>query len=305
MDREPEPVADGSWRVERRVRFDRERRVVGGVPQFGFRTGGRMFAVEHAAGWIGLIEHGSVTWTAGAVDPGLAEVHVQAPFDKPRFAAATAPNTVLVSDARHVHRVDLPSVRVTPVVDTAELAVMELGNCVPGPDGHLWVNDIVGHQVLELTDDGELVRRLGNGSAGFHRGTVGFEDARFGWIYDLRSGPDGRLYVLDSTNYAVRVIDPTRQTVTTICGDGHPGARGDGGSAANGRITTIADASCPSPAAEGVITRGPTAGDTRAARPLFATICGLDLDPATDRLLVPDWVDDEVDELIVLARTTR
>ncbi|WP_157983868.1 hypothetical protein [Nesterenkonia muleiensis] len=341
------PSAGGSWRVERRLRFSRERRVIEGAPQFGFHTGGHVLIVEFAAGWIGSIEDGEVVWTVGAWDPGLAVTHVQAPFDESRFVAAVTPRTLLVSDAHVVHRIELPSLRVTALVDTTEFGVKELGNCVPAPDGHLWANDILGHQIVELTSEGQLIRRIGDGIAGFQRGTVGCAEARFGWIYDLRCGPDGRLYVLDSTNYAVRVVDPALGTVTTICGDGIPGGRGDGGpaslarlggdpaadfdgpwslvvdsdgdvyigdthnhavrriDAATGLITTIASATSASPPIEGVTDGSTTEGDASRSREPhapFTKICGLDLNPATGRLLVPDWIDDESDELLVLVR---
>lgn len=339
-------LVDGSWHVERRLRFSREQRVIDGVPQFGFHTGGRLFAVEFDAGWIGVIEDGEVAWTAGPNDPGLAAAHTPVSFEEPRFVAADTLETLLVSDAHVVHRVELPSRRVVPLVDTRKLGVKELGNCVPAPNGHLWVNDILGHQVLELTGDGELIQRIGDGSAGFQPGSVGYSDTRFGWIYDLRCGPDGRLYVLDSTNYAVRVIDPILRTVTTICGDGRPGATGDGGpaslarlggdatadfdgpwslivdadadvyigdthnhavrriDAATGLITTIANTTSASPPIEGVINEADNDrevnGDEIPAP--FTKICGLDLDLATGRLLVPDWINETSDELLILAR---
>lgn len=322
------------WRIERRLRFGRDRRVVDGVAQFGFHTGGVLIVVEFETGWIACVVDGAVAWTAGVLDPGLCSTHVSVGLDEPRFAAA-GDNALLVSDSHVVHRIDRASLAVRELVDTSGLGVQELGNCVPAPNGHLWINDIVGHQVLELTGDGRLVHRIGDGTPGFQQGTVGYGEARFGWIYDLRSGPDGRIYVLDSTNYAVRVIDPGRRTVTTICGDGRPGSRGDGGpavgarlggdpaadfdgpwslvvdargdvyigdthnhavrwiDAATGRIDTIADATSTCPPVEGVALDG--------APPPFTKICGLDLDPAAGRLLVPDWVSDEADELLVLA----
>lgn len=337
---EPAPGADDSWQVMRRLRYSRTQRIVAGLPQFGFHTGGRLFAVEFGAGWVAQVEPGRVAWTAGLRDPGLASVHVTAPFDRPRFVAMQSPGSILVTDANGVHRVDLGTLGLTPLLRACDLGIEDPGNCVVAPDGRLWLSDITGHQVLELDAGGRLARRIGDGNAGFQTGTVSAAKARFGWIYDLRCGPDGRLYVLDSTNYAVRVLDPRTDTVTTICGDGTPGADGDGGpavqarlggdpavdfdgpwslvvaangdvyvgdtynhavrriSAVTGRIGTIAAADSPSPAVEGVSTGAgaPTA--------MFTRICGMDLD-SSGELLVPDWVDDEFDELIVLRQVRR
>lgn len=322
---------DGSWRVQRRIRYDRATRIFDGVPQFGFHSRGRLFAVEYGDHWVGELNAGQLVWTVGPADPGLAPVHVHGPLAAPRFVTVAPGGAVLITDAQGVHRLpDGP--RVEPVVSASAVGVAEPGNCDIDADGHLWLNDITGHQVLELTPDGRVLRRFGDGVPGFQLGTVAADRARFGWIYDLRCGPDGRVYVLDSTNYAVRVIDPRAGTVSTICGRGEPGSGGDGGpavdallggdagadfdgpwslvvdasgdvyigdthnhavrriSAVSQWISTIASADSAAPPAEGV----------RGGGALFTRICGMDQDES-GRLLVPDWVDAETDELVVLA----
>jgi len=67
-------------------------------------------------------------------------------------------------------------------------------------------------------------------------GTASFEEVLFNWIYDLRLGADGDLYLLDSKNFAVRRINILDKTVTTICGDGKGGYSGDGGNAKAARL---------------------------------------------------------------------
>ena len=320
------------WRVVRRIRYDRSSRIIDGQPQFGFHAGPRRFAVEFGAHWVAELIDGAVAWRAGATNPDLSAIHLDAAFELPRFVAVTPDGSVLVTDAQGVHRVSLSERRVSQLVSAAAVGVVEPGNCDVDPAGHLWLNDITGHQVIELTPAGQVVRRFGDGVDGFQLGTVPGGKARFGGIYDLRCGADGRVYVLDSTNFAVRVIEPRAGSVTTICGSGEPGSGGDGGPAVNARlggdagadfdgpwslvvghtgdiiigdthnhavrrisartgtISTIADARSSSPQAEGV--RG-------EQRSLFTRICGMDQD-ASGRLLVPDWVNEETDELVVL-----
>lgn len=70
---------------------------------------------------------------------------------------------------------------------------------------------------------------LGDGTPGFQSDPVSFGESRFNWIYDLRRGPESTIYVLDSRNFAVRVVDVTRRRVHTIAGDGRPGCEGAGG----------------------------------------------------------------------------
>jgi hypothetical protein len=57
---------------------------------------------------------------------------------------------------------------------------------------------------------------------------MSFDEVTFNWIYDLRRGPDDRLYVLDSRNFALRVIDLREQRVLTLAGNGTAGYGGDG-----------------------------------------------------------------------------
>lgn len=330
-------VADGSWWIERRIRYDRTHRVLDGLPQFGFHLGGDVFVVEYQSGYVGLVRHGQVQWTAGARDPGLAPHHVRVPLEEPRFIGrAHAPGFALVTDARGIWLIDVDRAGFEVLAVASEIGLLDPGNAVWLAGSGIWVNDIVGHQILQLTAEGELVRRLGDGTAGFQVGATGFAQARFGHIYDIRSGPDNRLYVLDSTNYAVRVVDPRDERVETLCGDGNPGWRGDGGPARDARlggdpgadfdgpwslvvddkgtiyigdthnravrridaatalISTIAHRGMPAPPGDD------RAGGAAPGEP-FTLICGMDLDRDNHRLLVPDWVSDEADELIVLA----
>lgn len=71
----------------------------------------------------------------------------------------------------------------------------------------------------------------GRRDPGFQPDTASFENVRFNWVYDLRRGADGNVYVLDSRNFALRVIDIAARNVSTLAGNGSPGYAGDGGDA--------------------------------------------------------------------------
>ena len=49
----------------------------------------------------------------------------------------------------------------------------------------------------------------------------------------MRRGPDGNIYVLDSRNFAIRLIDLKTHVVKTIAGMGKTGYDGDNGDALN------------------------------------------------------------------------
>lgn len=92
-------------------------------------------------------------------------------------------------------------------IDTGKLGLKNLGNCECDLEGNIWVNDFTGCKIWQFDPDGKPKLIIGNGIPGFQKESVPFEKAQFNWAYDLRLGPDGNIYVLDSKNFAVRMID--------------------------------------------------------------------------------------------------
>jgi hypothetical protein len=116
-------------------------------------------------------------------------------------------------------------------LDTGAVGLKDIGNCVYDPRGSLWVHEIGGCRVWQFDLSGQPMQILGNGRPGFQKGMVPFAAAQFNWVYDLRLGPDGGVYVLDSKNFALRRINVQLGTVSTVVGTGEPGYSGDGGPA--------------------------------------------------------------------------
>jgi len=48
---------------------------------------------------------------------------------------------------------------------------------------------------------------------------------------DVEIAPDGRLFIADTENHKIRVVDLTTGTIATVVGTGEVGAAGDGGAA--------------------------------------------------------------------------
>ena len=86
------------------------------------------------------------------------------------------------------------------------------------------------------TADGRPLQTLGARYPGFQVEEVPFEQAQFSWIFDLRRGPDGNIYILDSLNFSVRKLDLQNRMVSTVAGTGRAGFSGDGGDA---RLATL------------------------------------------------------------------
>jgi streptogramin lyase len=204
-----------------------------GSSHFGFRDEeGRLLAIDHARHRFALVGgDGLVELTAGEA-PFLENVpHVTVELRFPMYGDVLDDGTLVVSnlDGR-LYRIDAARRRAELLVDGPALGMADMGNCVVDADGFVWVNEVTGCRLWRFDPQGRPALRLGDGTAGFAAERVDFESARFSWIYDIRRAPDGRIYVLDSRNYALRAVDPAGRCVETLAtGFGSdPSARYDG-----------------------------------------------------------------------------
>jgi len=244
------------WRIARIFNLSEEKQWEGGFCAFGFHgPDGTQYMLQWSQDWLGcLLPGGQFAWTAGAVDRGLSETHIPFPVRHPHYITELPDQSLLVSSngTNGIFRLRPAERAVELSADTGRLGLVDVGNCVYDGGGSIWVHKIEGCRVWRLGLDGGIASVLGDGRPGFQPGTVPFEAARFSWIYDLRLGPDGTLYVLDSRNFSVRRIDLRARTVTTVVGTGRPGYSGDGGPtldatwAATRTSTSTGRSPCPS-----------------------------------------------------------
>jgi hypothetical protein len=71
----------------------------------------------------------------------------------------------------------------------------------------------------------------GNGTRGFSGDGGPAVAAALDRPRDVELGPDGRLYIADTNNQRVRVVDLETGVITTAAGSGEPAFSGDGGPA--------------------------------------------------------------------------
>lgn len=221
--------------IDRIVHFATGDFVKAGLAHFGFHVrNGRYYAIEHRRHFLGLVGDGDrVEWTVAArpVLPGVPNIEADLQF--PIYLDALGDETLLVSNFGNawLYRIRPESMTAKLLVDGHELGMVDMGNCVVDDEGFVWVNEVKGCRVWRLDPSGRPAQTLGDGTPGFQREATSFEKVRFSWIYDLRRGPDGNVYVLDSKNFALRVIDLAARCVRTLAGSGTPGYTGDGGDA--------------------------------------------------------------------------
>lgn len=98
-----------------------------------------------------------------------------------------------------------------------------------------------GHLVRKVDTKGIITTIAGTGKVGAGGDGGPATNGEFNFIHDLVVGPDGNLYVADSSNRKVRKIDGRTGTLTTFAGTAEgKGATGDGGPADKASLDGVA-----------------------------------------------------------------
>jgi hypothetical protein len=224
-----------AWTIERILNYPEQKPWGQGYAHYGFHDSrGNRYFFDYFHHWVGRLgEDDEFVWTAGVRADVATSFHIDADFVRPIFLTESPGGTLLVScdgNAR-IFRVDPDARDVRLFIDARALGLKDISSTVYDDEGDLWMSEVTGCRVWHLDGNGRIIETLGDGRPGFQIETVPFEQARFRWIYVMKKGPDGRLYVLDSTNFAVRRVDIRTRTVETVVGTGRPGYTGDGGDA--------------------------------------------------------------------------
>ena len=225
------------WTIDRIIHFGPRDFVKNGVSHFGFHDGiGNRYAIFHQKHFLGLVgENDRLEWTVAAHQVFEGTPNIVAKLDYPMYIDKLPDGTLVVSnfgDAR-LYRIDVEKKKAELFVDGSRIGMKDVGNCVVDKEGLVWVNEVKGCKIWRFDSTGKPVLTLGNGAPGFQSDMVDFGEVKFSWIYDIRRGPDGNIYVLDSKNFSVRSIDLKRCVVSTLAGTGKAGYEGDDGNARN------------------------------------------------------------------------
>jgi hypothetical protein len=221
-----------SWEIERIIKFGPNDFCKDGFVHFGFHDkDGKQYGLEHQKHFMCLIGAlGTLEWTVSgkAVFAGVPNIHAELKY--PIYVDNLPDRTLVVSNfgSACLYRIKVDRMEAKLLVNGSELGMKDAGNCVVDDEGCIWVNEVEGCRVWRFDSAGKPMLTLGDGKPGFQFNPVDFDKARFNWIYDIRKGPDGNIYVLDSRNFALRMIDITNRKVVTVAGTGKGGYDGDG-----------------------------------------------------------------------------
>jgi DNA-binding beta-propeller fold protein YncE len=203
--------------------------------------------------WIERLNHcvrkldvktGVITTIAGNGTSGFSGdggPATKAQLSEPHSLSFDRHGDLYIADVRNnrVRKVDLKSGVITTLVGngkrepTPDGAKLNETTPVAGPraldfgaDGTLWLALREGHAVYRLDlARGTIHHVAGTGEKGFAGDNGPARSAMLNGPKGIAVGPKGNVYVVDTENHVIRVIDSAAGTIATIAGTG---ARGDG-----------------------------------------------------------------------------
>lgn len=95
--------------------------------------------------------------------------------------------------------------------------------------GNLFIVELGGGRVHQLTPTGNLSLLAGNGTQGYQGDNQIASQATFNGMHNVAVTPSGDIYIADSWNHCIRKINSKTHIISTIAGTGNPGFSGDGG----------------------------------------------------------------------------
>jgi hypothetical protein len=98
------------------------------------------------------------------------------------------------------------------------------------PDGSLYLMERQGSRIRQIKD-GIITTIAGTGARGYSGDGGDARAAVFDAPKEMAVAPNGDIFVVDTENHAIRLIDATTKIVRTIAGNGTAGPGGDGGPA--------------------------------------------------------------------------
>jgi streptogramin lyase len=222
-----------------------------------FDKQGNMFFVEMMNHIIrrvdansGIISTIAGTGLAGYGGDGGSALKAQ--FNRPHSIALDHRGGLYVADIgnHRIRRIDLETGLVESIAGDGgkqppQHGQAAKGNSVVGPralfiDGDtMWVALREGHSVWKLSlASGNWSHISGTGKQGFSGDGGPAADATFNGPKGVAVGPDGNVYVVDTENQVIRMINTTTKNISTVAGMGpeQRGGAGDGGPATKAQM---------------------------------------------------------------------
>ena len=217
-----------------------------------FDAAGNMFFVEMQNHLVRKVAAGSgrITTVAGTGKKGFSGdggPAVKATFNVPHSIALDGRGGLYIADIgnHRIRRVDLKTGLVDTVAGTGERVLprdgqMARGKPLLGPralfiqGNTLWIALREGHSIWQMELGRGVLRHVaGTGAKGYSGDGGSAKKATFNGPKGIAVGPQGKVYVVDTENQAIREINLRSGKIATVAGKGPQfrGGAGDGGSA--------------------------------------------------------------------------
>jgi len=186
---------------------------------------------------------------------------IEAWLDTPGGVAVATSGELFIADSNNhvIRRVDAENRNITTVIgnyargsgfsgDFGPAVSAQLntpGGVAIAPDGDLIVADSHNHRVRRVDrETGDILTIAGSGDEGFDGDGGLATKARLNTPSAVAAASNGDIYIADTLNYCVRMIDHTTGFIHTIAGTGTPGEAenvGDGGPATSATLNMPSD----------------------------------------------------------------
>lgn len=217
-----------------------------------FDAAGNMFFVEMQNHLVRKVAAGSgrITTVAGTGKKGFSGdggPAVKATFNVPHSIALDGRGGLYIADIgnHRIRRVDFKTGLVDTVAGTGERVLprdgqMARGKPLLGPralfiqGNTLWIALREGHSIWQMELGRGVLRHVaGTGAKGYSGDGGSAKEATFNGPKGIAVGPQGKVYVVDTENQAIREINLRSGKIATVAGKGPQfrGGAGDGGSA--------------------------------------------------------------------------
>ena len=231
--------------------------------RFGLRGAAVLVAMVLATGTLALIPRRPATvmtvggQTGYAGDGGPA---ANASLDGPGGLAVTSGGDVFLADSNNhvIRRIDAGGIIVTAVGNhtlgagfagddglAAQAQLNTPADVAVAPNGDLLVVDSHNHRVRRVDRlTGTVTTIAGSDQAGYHGDGGPASAAALYWPSAVATAPNGDIYIADTLNYRVRMIDHRTGVIHTVAGDGSPAENfdvGDHGPAIEAKLNMPSD----------------------------------------------------------------
>lgn len=103
--------------------------------------------------------------------------------------------------------------------------------------GILYISDTFNHRIRRVDFGANVITTIaGNGVPAYAGDGGPATSASLNTPLDIEIGPDGRLYIADTYNHAIRAVDLTTNVIVTVAGTGQAGFSGDYGPATSAQL---------------------------------------------------------------------